>query len=272
LIGLNNVKQSIDSLMNTINLGGGKDFSNHMIFAGDPGTGKTTVADIVAQALFEVGAIPENKCTKATSDTLIKGYVGQTGENVRKILDQALGGVLFIDEAYQLSVKDGQNTFNDDAISVIIRYMEDHRDNLVVIAAGYSKEMRQFIASNPGLGRRFQWIEFEDYSPEEMARIFELMRKKAEDEYAPDVDPRIIQGLFTKLVNLNLSHPDANGRVTNGGNGGLVRNVYQKIVLAKNNRYATQGGDLTICREDIIKGFEDEFKQTIQKQGGAYEG
>ena len=272
LIGLNNVKQSIDSLMNTINLGGGKDFSNHMIFAGDPGTGKTTVADIVAQALFEVGAIPENKCTKATSDTLIKGYVGQTGENVRKILNQALGGVLFIDEAYQLSVKDGQNTFNDDAISVIIRYMEDHRDNLVVIAAGYSKEMRQFIASNPGLGRRFQWIEFEDYSPEEMARIFELMRKKAEDEYAPDVDPRIIQGLFTKLVDLNLSHPDANGRVTNGGNGGLVRNVYQKIILAKNNRYATKGGDLTICREDIIKGFEDEFKQTIQKQGGAHEG
>lgn len=272
LIGLNNVKQSIDSLMNTINLGGGKDFSNHMIFAGDPGTGKTTVADIVAQALFEVGAIPENKCTKATSDTLIKGYVGQTGENVRKILDQALGGVLFIDEAYQLAVKDGQNTFNDDAISVLIRYMEDHRDNLVVIAAGYSKEMRQFIASNPGLGRRFQWIEFEDYSPEEMARIFELMRKKAEDEYAPDVDPRIIQGLFTKLVDLNLSHPDANGRITNGGNGGLVRNVYQKIILAKNNRYATKGGDLTICREDIIKGFEDEFKQTIQKQGGAHEG
>ena len=149
--------------------------------------------------------------------------------------------------------------------------MEDHRDNLVVIAAGYSKEMRQFIASNPGLGRRFQWIEFEDYSPEEMARIFELMRKKAEDEYAPDVDPRIIQGLFTKLVDLNLSHPDANGRVTNGGNGGLVRNVYQKIILAKNNRYAAQGGDLTICRDDIIKGFEDEFKQTIQKQGGAYE-
>lgn len=272
LIGLNNVKQSIDSLMNTINLGGGKDFSNHMIFAGDPGTGKTTVADIVAQALFEVGAIPENKCTKATSDTLIKGYVGQTGENVRKILDQALGGVLFIDEAYQLAVKDGQNTFNDDAISVLIRYMEDHRDNLVVIAAGYSKEMRQFIASNPGLGRRFQWIEFEDYSPEEMARIFELMRKKAEDEYAPDVDPRIIRGLFAKLVDLNLSHPDANGRVTNGGNGGLVRNVYQKIILAKNNRYAAKGGDLTICREDIIKGFEDEFKQTIQKQGGVHEG
>lgn len=272
LIGLNNVKQSIDSLMNTINLGGGKDFSNHMIFAGDPGTGKTTVADIVAQALFEVGAIPENKCTKATSDTLIKGYVGQTGENVRKILDQALGGVLFIDEAYQLAVKDGQNTFNDDAISVLIRYMEDHRDNLVVIAAGYSKEMRQFIASNPGLGRRFQWIEFEDYSPEEMARIFELMRKKAEDEYASDVDPRVIQGLFAKLVDLNLSRPDANGRVTNGGNGGLVRNVYQKIILAKNNRYAAKGGDLTICREDIIKGFEDEFKQTIQKQGGAHEG
>ena len=78
--------------------------------------------------------------------------------------------------------------------------------------------------------------------------------------------------MFAKLINLNLSRPDANGRITNGGNGGLVRNVYQKIIVAKNNRYSVRGGDLTICHEDIVKGFEDEFKQTIQKQGGAHEG
>lgn len=267
LIGLANVKQQLRSLFNTIAVGGNKGFSNHMIFAGEAGTGKTTVAKLTAQALFEVGAIPENKCTFATVDTLIKGYVGQTAQNVREVLDKALGGVLFIDEAYQLTVKTGENTFNDEALSVIIRYMEDHRDDLVVIAAGYSKEMREFLASNTGLSRRFQWIEFDDYTPDEMAQIFELMRKQHDDQYGPDVDPRIIRPLFAKLVELNLSQPDANGRITNGGNGGLVRNVYQRITMAKNDRFVQEGGDLTITKADIVKGFEQEMRQTLQKKG-----
>lgn len=265
LIGLDNVKQQLRSLLNSIKLGANKGFSNHVIFAGDPGTGKTTVGRIYAKALFEVGAVPENKVTFATSDTLVKGYIGQTGENVARILDSALGGVLFIDEAYQLTVKEGEKSFNDEVISVLIRYMEDNRDNLVVIAAGYSKEMRQFLASNTGLSRRFQWIEFEDYSPDELAQIFELMRKSNDDQYAPDVDPRIIKALFAKLVELNLSRPDANGHVTNGGNGGLVRNVYQRITQAKNDRFVSEGGDLTIHKADIVKGFENEIKQTLQK-------
>lgn len=267
LIGLGNVKQQLRSLLNSIKVGGNKGFSNHMIFAGEAGTGKTTVAKLVAQALFEVGAIPENKCTFATNDTLIEGYVGQTAKNVARVLDEALGGVLFIDEAYQLAVKKGENTFNDEAIAVLIRYMEDHRDDLVVIAAGYSKEMREFLASNTGLSRRFQWIEFDDYTPDEMAQIFELMRKQHDDQYASDVDPRIIRPLFAKLVELNLAHPDANGRVTNGGNGGLVRNVYQRITLAKNDRFVQDGGELTITKADIVKGFEAEMKQTLQKKG-----
>lgn len=267
LIGLANVKQQLRTLLNTIKIDRNQGFSNHMIFAGNAGTGKTTVAKLVAQALFEVGAIPENKCTFATNDTLVKGYIGQTGENVAQILEGALGGVLFIDEAYQLTVKEGERSFNDEVISVLIRYMEDHRDDLVVIAAGYSKEMRQFLASNMGLSRRFQWIEFDDYTPEEMVEIFELMRKSHDDQYGADVDPRIILPLFRKLVELNLSRPDANGRITNGGNGGLVRNIYQRITLAKNDRYVEQGGDLTINKADIVKGFEGEMKQTLQKTG-----
>lgn len=265
LIGLTNVKKQLRTLFNTLKVGGGKGFSNHMIFAGNAGTGKTTVAKLVAQALFEVGVIPENKCTFATNDTLVKGYVGQTGENVARILDSALGGVLFIDEAYQLTVRDGETTFNDEVISVLIRYMEDHRDDFVVIAAGYSKEMREFLASNTGLSRRFQWIEFDDYTPQEMVEIFELIRKSHDDQYGSDVDTRIILPLFQKLVSLNLSRPDANGRVTNGGNGGLVRNVYQRITLAKNDRYVEHGGDLTINKEDIVRGFEEEMRQTLHK-------
>ena len=265
LIGLDNVKQQLRSLLNSIKMGSNHGFSNHVIFAGDPGTGKSSVGKVYAKALFEVGAIPENKVTFATNDTLVKGYIGQTGENVARILDDALGGVLFIDEAYQLTVKEGEKTFNDEVISVLIRYMEDHRDNLVVIAAGYSKEMRQFLASNSGLSRRFQWIEFDDYTSDEMVQIFELMRKQNDDQYSSDVDPRIIKALFTKLVELNLSRPDANGRITNGGNGGLVRNVYQRITQAKNDRFVTYGGELTITKADIVKGFEVEMKQTLQK-------
>lgn len=265
LIGLDNVKQQLRSLLNSIKMGSNHGFSNHVIFAGDPGTGKSSVGKVYAKALFEVGAIPENKVTFATNDTLVKGYIGQTGENVARILDGALGGVLFIDEAYQLTVKEGEKTFNDEVISVLIRYMEDHRDDLVVIAAGYSKEMRQFLASNSGLSRRFQWIEFDDYTPDEMYQIFELMRKQNDDQYSSDVDPRIIKALFTKLVELNLSRPDANGRITNGGNGGLVRNVYQRITQAKNDRFVTYGGELTITKADIVKGFETEMKQTLQK-------
>lgn len=265
LIGQNTVKQKIRSIINTIKMNSTSNdenfsFSYHMIFAGDPGTGKTTIAKIVAEALFEIGAIPENKCTEATVDSLIKGYVGQTAENTRKILDNALGGVLFIDEAYQLTVKEGQNTFNDEALSVLIRYMEEHRKDLVVIAAGYSKEMKEFLGSNIGLSRRFQWVEFEDYTPENMTNIFSLMMKSANMELD---DPKLINGLpnlFEKVIALNLRTPDINGRVTNGGNGGLVRNVYQKIITARNNRVVeTMSDNRKITKNDILDGFKEEI-------------
>lgn len=223
-------------------------------------THNTTIAKIVGEALFEIGALPENKFTEATVDSLIKGYVGQTAENTRQILDNALGGVLFIDEAYQLTVKDGQNTFNDEAISVIIRYMEEHRNDLVVIAAGYSKEMKEFLASNPGLSRRFQWVEFEDYSKEEMSEIFELMRKSAKVEYDDPRLPVLLPVLFEKVIKLNLQTPDVKGRTTNGGNGGLVRNVYQKIITQRNNRVMNTGSNNhNITKEDIVNGFKEEI-------------
>ena len=267
LIGLGSVKAQIQSILNNIQMNqtsNNKDFefSYHMVFAGDPGVGKTTVAKIVAEALFEIGAIPENKCTQATVDTLIKGYVGQTADNVRKILDEALGGVLFIDEAYQLAVKDGQNTFNDEALSVIIRYMEDHRRDLVVIAAGYNKEMKDFLASNVGLARRFQWIQFEDYTPQEMADIFELMRTTNKTEYDNPELKQVIPVVFDRLTQLNMSLPDRNGRITNGGNGGLVRNVDQRIISAKNDRCISTGGENKITKHDIEKGFRAEVENT----------
>lgn len=270
LIGLSAVKENIKSIMNTITANqnsSNKDFnfSYHMVFAGDPGTGKTTVAKIVAQALFEIGAVPQNKCTEVSIDRLIKGYVGQTAANVREILDDALGGVVFIDEAYELATKDGQNSFNSEALSVLIRYMEEHRDDLVVIAAGYTKEMKDFLASNVGLSRRFQWVEFDDYTPEEMAEIFEMVRNDYSDEYEYKKLSEIIPKLFNKLVTIYLSKPDAKGRITNGGNGGLVRNVYQQILQIRNNRIAENVIETkAITQDDILTGFKNEMAKAVK--------
>lgn len=271
MIGQNTVKEEIKSIMNTIEMNRNTqtkefEFGYNMIFAGSPGTGKSTIAEIVAESLFEIGAIKQNKLISATSDELVKGYVGQTGENTRKILDSALGGVLFIDEAYELTSRDGENSFNTEVISVLIRYMEQHRSDLVVIAAGYNKEMKEFLASNPGLVRRFQWIQFEDYTNYEMAQIFEQIRKSYGDTYAQPELQAIIMPLFDKLTTLNLSIPDAKGHVTNGGNGGLVRNVYQRITQARNNRVVETGGDRAFTKEDIAIGFKSELMKAENRR------
>lgn len=272
MIGQDTVKNQINTIMNTIEMNRDSndrnfDFSYNMIFAGNPGTGKSTVARTMAQALFEVGAIPQNKFTQATSDEFVKGYVGQTGENTRRILDGALGGVLFIDEAYELTVKDDQNSFNSEVISVLIRYMEEHRSDLVVIAAGYNKEMKEFLASNVGLDRRFQWIQFEDYDNHQMAEIFEQMRKSYGDEYATaDIQP-VIEPLFQRLTTTNLSIPDAKGRVNNGGNGGLVRNVYQACAQARNNRVMSGTNETKLLTmQDIAAGFKSQIQKALNRR------
>lgn len=271
LIGLEEVKKSIKSIVNNIAMNQknkNKDFyfSYHMVFAGDPGTGKTTVAKIVAQALFEIGAVPENKCTEVSVDRLVKGYVGQTAEHVREVLDDALGGVLFIDEAYELSVKENQNSFNSEVLSVLIRYMEEHRDNLVVIAAGYEKEMKEFLASNVGLTRRFQWVSFPDYTIGEMVAIFESMRKAYEENYEDENLVKLLPLLFENLVMLYKRKPDSKGRITNGGNGGLVRNVFQQVLTERNNRVAGSGLDeeISITQGDLKAGFKNEMEKALK--------
>lgn len=267
MIGLEGVKKQIRTIMNTISMNlknPQKDFgfSNHMVFAGDPGTGKTTVAKLVAQALFEIGAIPENKCMEVPASRLIKGWVGQTGEHVENIMQEALGGVIFIDEAYELMVKENQNTFNNDAIAVLLRYMEDHRSDLVVIAAGYEKEMREFLASNVGLTRRFQWIKFDDYTPEEMRDIFLLMAKNHDESFGFAGYEELLDRAFHVLVNFYRSHPDSKGRVTNGGNGGLARNLFQQTAFARNNRLAENPGSGEAFEESDIKmGLTEELKK-----------
>lgn len=265
MIGQQGVKDKIHSIMNTINQQNATDnkdfsFSYHMIFAGDPGTGKSTIGHIVSQALYEIGAIPENKFTFVDSSDIVQGYIGQTGQKMREILDKAIGGVLFIDEAYQLAVKNGEKSFNSEAITPLVQYMDAHRTDLVVIAAGYNKEMKEFMASNVGFTRRFQWIQFENYTNKELAEIFDSMRESYGDKYADPKLDKLIAPLFSKVTQTYLSIPDANGRVTNGGNGGLARNIYQDIATARNNRIAnTSDHNQALEQQDILIGFKQQL-------------
>ena len=143
--------------------------------------------------------------------------------------------------------------------------MEDYRDQLVVIAAGYEKEMKEFIASNVGLSRRFQWVHFEDYTPKEMAQIFEMMRASYEEEYEQEKLSVLIPQYFEKLTGLYLRKPDAKGRITNGGNGGLVRNALQQILQARNNRIVEHPGETrAITQADLNAGFRKEMEKAIQ--------
>ena len=267
LIGLTSVKQQIESILNVIKMNKASknkdfEFSYHMVFAGDPGTGKTTVAKLVAKALFEIGAIPQNKCTCVSVDGLVEGYVGQTAKHVKDVLDGALGGVLFIDEAYELTARKGEASFNSEALSVLIRYMEEHRHDLIVIMAGYSEEMKTLLASNSGLTRRFQWINFEDYTPSEMAQMFDLMRTSFDEDYEGDNVQEYLTEQFDRLTACYLSKPDANGRITNGGNGGLVRNVFQQVIMAKANRLAKDpDSSKKLTMDDITNGFARETEK-----------
>jgi type VII secretion ATPase EccA len=151
----------------------------HIVLLGPPGTAKTTWARIFKDILFELGMIPEWKLTEVTEEDLVKGWVSQTAEQTRRVLDEALGGVLFIDEAYRLAPKTEGHTFGGDAINTLLKYMEDKAGQLVVIAAGYPTEMRRFLNANPGFASRFHLTyNFHGYTPEQIRQIGELLAAK----------------------------------------------------------------------------------------------
>jgi len=151
----------------------------HLVFTGPPGTGKTTVARLVARMYAAAGALPGSKLTEATRADLIAGYVGQTAIKTNELIDRTRPGVLFIDEAYSLTPR-GDVDFGHEAVATLVKAMEDHRDTLAVIVAGYGAEMTEFIESNPGLRSRFKtYIDFPDYSPDELTEIFGRMAREA---------------------------------------------------------------------------------------------
>ena len=217
----------------------------HMVFLGNPGTGKTTVARLVAEILYNLGAIKKNKLTEVTSKDLVAEYVGQTGPKTMAVVEKALGGVLFIDEAYSLAsdVGGSGNSFNEEAIATLIQAMENNRDNLVVIFAGYTKEMQDFLNSNSGIVSRIGYtLEFDDYTEEELVQIFKGMVKKAGFVLADDVEE--------KLKEIIREYKDTK----NFGNARFIRNVYEKTIIkhASNVKNKKSKKDLiTITSNDL---------------------
>lgn len=270
LTGLQAVKDTVYTIVNTIqarstSTNKNATFSYHMVFSGNPGSGKTTVARLVTRALFEIGAIREDKLIEASSETLIAAHVGETAIKTKAVIDSAKGGVLFIDEAYELAFSKDQTSFNSEALSVLISQIENSRDDLIVIMAGYPNEMRDLLASNVGLARRMQWVNFEDYSVKDMTTIFNQMLDSYGEVYDSEFKPNaetVLNSCFKELTQFYLSTPDAKGHITNGGNGGLVRNAVQAVITCKNNRIADDNVNV-ITHSDVVNGFRAEAIKAV---------
>ncbi len=246
LVGLSDVKKVLHDLVNLISLKKQSDLkiSNinlHMLFLGNPGTGKTTVARYLADILYNLGYIKENKLLEVSSKDLVAEYVGQTAIKTYSVIERALGGILFIDEAYSLSSKN--NSYNDEAIATLIKAMEDNRDNLVVVFAGYTKEMQDFINSNSGIASRIGYtLNFKDYTEDELLEIFKGMFIKA--------GFKITTEALYKARNIIRE----NKNKTNFGNARFVRNMYEKTIVehATNTKNKRRKDILiTITAQDI---------------------
>lgn len=247
LVGLTKIKQTLNELVDLITFKSKTDLkinniNLHMVFLGNPGTGKTTVARMICNILFDLKYVKENKLIEVSAKDLVGEYVGQTGPKTMAVIEKAMGGVLFIDEAYALK-DDGKNSYNGEAIATLIKAMEDYRDQLVVIFAGYTKEMQAFLNSNSGIVSRIGYtLEFEDYTTEELKQIFINMTKKA----GFIIDKEVLEQLEI-LINENKN-------TKNFGNARFIRNIYEKTILkhATNTKNTKNKNTLkTITKEDI---------------------
>jgi probable Rubsico expression protein CbbX len=221
----------------------------HMSFTGRPGTGKTTVANRMAEILHRLGYIRKGHLVVATRDDLVGQYIGHTAPKTKEVLKRAMGGVLFIDEAYYLYKPDNERDYGGEAIEILLQVMENQRDDLVVIFAGYKDRMDTFFASNPGLSSRVaNHIDFPDYSPQELQAIAHLMLDKLNYEFSPAAE-----AAFQEYLLLRMQQPQfANAR--------SVRNAIDRARLRQANRLFEGGG--TVTADDLRRIDESDIRKS----------
>ena len=256
LVGLEKIKSDVRSLINLIKVRKLRteaelpvpELSLHMVFTGNPGTGKTTVARLLSRLYRSIGVLKKGTLLEVDRSGLVAGYVGQTALKTLEAVKKAQGGILFVDEAYSLVPEGAGNDFGQEAISTILKAMEDMREELVVIVAGYPEPMERFISSNPGLESRFgKYFHFEDYTGEELMRIFQLLCKKNQYVLEPYAE-EFCRDMFNALYQ---------DRDENFGNARDVRNIFERSIANQANRVAameapTKDDLMTFLKEDIV--------------------